>query len=105
LNASLPRHSKSPWKNNEGSIETESGRVVCYVTPADDACLNADEYERDLAECAANAALITAAPGLFVNLRYAVWCLENLGIPPTPDALANMRTALAAAEPAEGGVS
>jgi len=42
----------------------------------------------------ANARLIAAAPALFANLRYALWCLENPGIPPTPDALDNMRAAI-----------
>lgn len=39
------------------------------------------------------------ALALLANLKYAVWCLENPGLSaPTPDALANMKTAIAQAE-------
>jgi hypothetical protein len=35
---------------------------------------------------------------LLANLKFAVWCIENPGHGPTPDALANMKTAIAQAE-------
>jgi hypothetical protein len=35
---------------------------------------------------------------LLANLKFAVWCLENPGLGPTPDALSNMKTAIAQAE-------
>jgi hypothetical protein len=42
---------------------------------------------------------LAATPALLANLRYALWCLDNPRIPPTPDALDTMRAALALAEP------
>jgi hypothetical protein len=40
----------------------------------------------------------TTALALLANLKFAVWCIENPGLGPTPDALANMKTAIAQAE-------
>ena len=50
----------------------------------------------------ANAELIVRAvnahEALLANLRFALWCLENPSIPPTPEALNNMRAAVTLAE-------
>jgi hypothetical protein len=40
----------------------------------------------------------SAVAALLANLEFAVWCLENPGMGPTPDALANMKTAIARAK-------
>lgn len=106
---SLPQHSKAPWvesKSNPGTIEDAAGAVVAYVRLADElACISEDEYARAEARCAANVAVVKAAPALAANLLYAVWCLEN-GVPVTHDSLTNMKTALALATVGvKGGVA
>jgi|SRR5579872_6164906 len=49
-------------------------------------------------ENAANGLLRITSTALLANLKFAVWCIENPGLGPTPDALANMKAAISQAE-------
>lgn len=99
--AALPAHSKAPWAlrftdqysavGAHIDIVSADGTVVASVIKTGEQC-------RFEPATAANANLMLAAPALLANLEFAVWCLENPGMGPTPDALANMKAAIAKAK-------
>jgi hypothetical protein len=94
---SLTLHSKAPWIDNEGSIETATGRVIAYVHgPADYPCLDTDDTDTYAAvetECAANTKLIQHAPEVLLQLQYAVFLFTH-GMTPDSTEIATMLSAI-----------
>lgn len=111
-----PKHTPGPWKwlagGPLGQLIGPQGEPVLTVTAFERfPQIVVREWEWDGPPYALvplhadhpDARLIAAAPALFANLNFAVWCLENPGVPPTPDALANMKAALALCDAPKGG--
>ena len=104
-------HTQGPWRaiaidhvpRTAGGVPAiPAGLVV--VTGRDAARLHVADLRTghfDGPTTDANARLIAAAPALYANLRFAVWCMENPGMGPTPDALDNMRASLRLADGTE----
>jgi hypothetical protein len=107
----MPNHHPAPWsyENVEqrredpyGVVKDANGKILFDSLNSDVAEIHTHHdgpYSVRWDESArVNLQLAAAAPALLANLEFAVWCIENPGMGPTPDALATMKAAIASAK-------
>ena len=96
----MTEHSPLPWRLKHASAD----RVLAGdpAEPFTVANCWSGPFAPERHVVRANAALIVRAvnchDALLANLRLALWHLENPGVPPTADALDDIRAAIARAE-------
>ena len=81
--------SKLPWFRVGWEIRADDGSVVAISQPWDNTGCRQEDH--------ANVNVMTAAPYLYKELRYAIECIENL-IPPDEEWLERAKTAIMLAE-------